>query len=210
MPKQTYGIRIRRKAGDDWTRGKQFRRANGTDSGWVEWRSEWPTKMASELRLAQYRRNGWSGHVFPITAPQRPVVYPTATHYSPNFTRAELECRGSECNGKEPPREVEKRLTLLAADLELLRHELGDDVLGINSGYRCPVHNKRVGGAAGSRHMVGDAADLAVPSGEQARYFAAAERVPAFKNGGIGVYPGGAVHVDRRGYKARWNSWTPS
>lgn len=209
MTKQAWGIRIRRDADDDWQRGKQFRRASDTESGWVEWRDEWPTKLAAELRLRQYRKAGWHGHVFPIPQPTKPVVYPTATHYSPHFTRAELECKGSECRGKRPPAEVEKRLTLLAADLELLRHELGG-ALGIASGYRCPVHNKRVGGAAGSRHMVGDAADLVVPPGEQARYFAAAERVPAFRNGGIGVYPGGAVHVDRRGYKARWNSWTPS
>jgi hypothetical protein len=32
----------------------------------------------------------------------------------------------------------------------------------VNSGYRCPIHNSNIGGAANSRHIYGDAADIAV------------------------------------------------
>jgi uncharacterized protein YcbK (DUF882 family) len=38
----------------------------------------------------------------------------------------------------------------------------------------------------------------------------AANDVPMFQGGGIGVYPNGGVHVDHREYRARWNSWSRS
>lgn len=137
------------------------------------------------------------------------IAYPTATHYSPNFTRKELNCRGPECVGKQPPAAIQKSLGKLARDLEQLRVELGGKV-GILGGYRCPAHNKRVHGASQSQHLQGTAADLAVPSGYQKVYEAAALMVPAFKAGGIGTYENGGVHVDRRGWVARWNNWIRS
>jgi uncharacterized protein YcbK (DUF882 family) len=134
------------------------------------------------------------------------IKYPTATHYSPHFTRAELNCKGPECRGKQPPAAIQTNLGKLARDLEQLRDELGHP-LSVLSGYRCPAHNANVGGASQSQHMQGTAADLNVPPGAQARFEAAANRVPAFRAGGIGVYSNGGVHVDRRGWVARWNSW---
>lgn len=133
------------------------------------------------------------------------IAYPTASHYSPHFTRRELDCR---C-GCTTPLRIQQNLARLAGDLELLRVELGGKV-GITSGYRCPKRNREVGGASQSQHMQGTAADLAVPTGMQDEFEAAALRVPAFKAGGVGVYPNGGVHVDRRGYVARWNSWRRS
>lgn len=130
------------------------------------------------------------------------IPYPNATHYSPNFTRKELDCK---C-GCKTPAGIERELAKLAADLERLRSALGH-ALGINSGYRCPARNRVVGGASRSQHMSGKAADLAVPRGLQDRYVAAALKVPAFRGGGVGEYPGGAVHVDRRGWVARWTSF---
>lgn len=201
--KTTWGLRVRRagRPADPWQRGKQFRRED--DGDWIEWRQEWPNKKAAELRLAQYREQGYIGHAFPISQPIPPVQYPTKTHYSPNFTRAELDCK---C-GCTTPKEVEKQLTETAAHLEQLREELGGIALSINSGYRCPAHNKAVHGASNSQHLYGTAADLAVPVGKQDTYVRAATRVPAFEQGGIGVYPNGGVHVDHRGYRARWNDW---
>lgn len=46
--------------------------------------------------------------------------------------------------------------------LEQLRAMLGDDPITITSGYRCPKHNKEVGGAKHSQHMKGKAADIKV------------------------------------------------
>lgn len=137
---------------------------------------------------------------------RRILYYPSHTHYSEHFTRTEMNCKGAECAGKQPPAAVQKNLTLLAADLEVLRATLGRPIQ-LMSAYRCPVHNKRVHGASQSQHIQGTAADLAVRDGEQRSYVVAAEKVPAFRHGGIGVYEHGGVHVDRRGWVARWNDW---
>lgn len=132
--------------------------------------------------------------------------YPNETHYSPNFSKAELNCSCFRCRGKEPGRKIRRRLRVLAVQLERFRRELGAKRVGILSGYRCPAHNKDVHGASQSKHMQGRAADIAVPRGQQKKYVAAAERVPRFRRGGIGVYPNGGLHVDTRVGWARW-SW---
>ncbi len=188
-----YGIRVRRKPTDRWTRVRTKTHPAG----------KWSSRGPAVAVLAILQRRGYAGHVFELSDP---VVYPTKTHYSPNFTRAELECKGPECGGKRPPAHIEDQLTMLASNLELLRDEL-DGPLGIQSGYRCPIHNARVHGASLSQHMRGTAADLVVAPGAQARYVNAAERVQRFNRGGIGVYPHGGVHVDIRPTYARWNDW---
>ena len=45
--------------------------------------------------------------------------------------------------------------------LELLRAELKRPVI-ITSGYRCPKHNKEVGGVKNSQHILGKAVDVKV------------------------------------------------
>jgi len=125
------------------------------------------------------------------------MSYPTATHYSEHFTRRELDCH---C-GCDAPAAVERELALTAAELEKLRALVGMP-LHINSGYRCPTYNKAIGGAPKSQHMQGKAADVSARCSPT--YVAmAAEKVPAFDNGGICRYAG-FTHVDRRGYRARW------
>ncbi|NGO68002.1 peptidase M15 [Streptomyces sp. SB3404] len=44
--------------------------------------------------------------------------------------------------------------------LEALRHALGDKPITVTSGFRSKACNDAVGGASGSRHLYGDAADL--------------------------------------------------
>jgi zinc D-Ala-D-Ala carboxypeptidase len=75
--------------------------------------------------------------------------------------------------------------------LETLRHLIGDKPIRIVSGYRCPVHNKAVGGAPDSQHMYAAAADI--PSGLVK--FAQAMRA-GFT--GIGTKGDWVVHVDVR------------
>lgn len=128
--------------------------------------------------------------------------YPNKTHYSPHFSREELECK---C-GCTPNRWVKRRLRVLAVQLERMRKVLGHDI-GVLSGYRCRKRNDQVGGAKNSQHLYGRAADLAVPAGKQMEYVSAALKVPRFRKGGIGIYPNGGVHVDTRTVTARWNSW---
>lgn len=70
---------------------------------------------------------------------------------SPHFNRREFACH--HC-GKiiDPP-------PSLLASLEALRAMLGRPIR-IVSGTRCAAHNRAVGGARHSRHLLGDAADL--------------------------------------------------
>ncbi len=69
--KTTYGIRVRKRAGDRWKRGVQYRRVG---KGWKLWRREWPTKAAAELTLAKYRKAGYAGHTYKIVRKVKPVT----------------------------------------------------------------------------------------------------------------------------------------
>lgn len=122
----------------------------------------------------------------------------SGTMLSAHFSREELACpHCGACN---------VHASLLLA-LEELRAKTGP--LTILSGYRCPEHNKAVGGAQASEHTLGMAADVACPSAlTLPEFYAKAEQVPALN--GIGVYPAGKgqnqnfLHVDVRQKRARW------
>lgn len=90
--------------------------------------------------------------------------------------------------------------------LEELREELGGRPIFVTSGVRCPERNEIVGGAPRSQHLSGRAADIVVRGKHPFEVAEAAEKIAAFRNGGIGTYPNnGFVHVDvRPGGPARW------
>lgn len=83
---------------------------------------------------------------------------------------------------------------MLAAVLNQMEVRFGDK-LQISSGYRCPPHNKAIGGAPDSEHMRGVAADI-VSGDSQARYKLVAAAV-ALGIPFVEVCPG-HVHVDLR------------
>lgn len=92
----------------------------------------------------------------------------------------------------------------LVAALELLR-QTARRPIRITSGYRSAQHNTQVGGTARSRHLIGEAADIQIVGLTVLQMYAVAEQVPAFRDGGIGIYPQeGILHVDVRGTRARW------
>ena len=108
------------------------------------------------------------------------------------FKEHEMECKCGCCKTVFDAGLIRK--------LDALREDLERPVV-INSGYRCARHNRAVGGSPNSQHLLGKAADIrctGVAPEELARY--------AEKHGfdGIGLYTWG-VHVDVRGYKARWD-----
>ena len=88
-----------------------------------------------------------------------------------------------------------------AALLEHIRNELGFPI-AVNSGYRCPAHNRAVGGAARSWHLV-FATDVRPEDGDPGRLDALRERAEAAGFGGIGVY-GTFIHLDLRPERSRW------
>ena len=117
---------------------------------------------------------------------------------TPNFSLAELTRTGSG-HSNEPDEAGRKRLLLLCQEvLEPLRKLWGVPIR-VNSGYRSPEVNKAIGGAKGSQHMSGEAADI-VPVGisaEQAMYTlslaVARGELPTL--GQAIVYASGFIHV---------------
>ena len=94
---------------------------------------------------------------------------------------------------------IDKRLVDL---LDAIRERIGKPI-EVLSGYRCPEHNAEVGGVPNSQHVEGTAADITY-DGINVDYLAqVAEECGA---DGIGCYyHQDFVHVDVRGYEARWN-----
>jgi Peptidase M15 len=113
---------------------------------------------------------------------------------SEHFSRVEFACH---CCGQ---------LKLDHGLIEALEqlHELADRAIIVHDGFRCPGHNKFVGGAPNSEHTRGMAADISASGLTLQQLFELALQVPAFLNGGIGVYDGGFLHVDVRPQRARW------
>lgn len=125
-------------------------------------------------------------------------------YVSPHYTRHEWACH----NGVGVSDSLRCNAQRAAFKLEQFRHELGDKPLGAISYYRTPAYNSQIGGASNSRHTYADAADFStqlVNSIGRSKFLRIANRL--YRNGGVGIYPSGSVHVDTRGYKARWSSW---
>ena len=116
---------------------------------------------------------------------------------SPHFNVWEFRCRCG-CGFGLQPGDVDQRLV---DGLEELRETFGGPLI-VNSGCRCAKHNgkKDTGGVSGSQHTQGKAADI--KCSDKARLLRLAKTIPAFRDGGIGVYSWG-VHLDV-GPKRRW------
>ena len=100
--------------------------------------------------------------------------------------------------------------------MDALRHELGAPIYCVrrdgsgHSGYRCPEHNRAVGGVADSTHLWvpkasggrGIGGDFSTVSGYERRLQELAEKPEFFGNHGIGYYAWG-LHLDT-GPRRRW------
>lgn len=73
---------------------------------------------------------------------------------SPYFKKTEFKCKCGKCDGYG--KGIAKSLVIT---LNFLRKHYGKSI-NVNSGYRCPAHNKAIGGSATSKHMQGLAADF--------------------------------------------------
>lgn len=115
---------------------------------------------------------------------------------SKNFSRKEVACK---CCGRIKDNALFREGI---AKLQKLRELVGQPLI-VNSGYRCSVHNEKVGGAKKSKHMEGHAFDITIPKGMTASEFGALARKVGFK--GIGYYPKQRfVHMDL-GAARTWN-----
>ena len=153
------------------------------------------------------------------------------TRLSPNFSLRQFLCK-QESDYPKYVTLKESLLVLLEGLITVVR-QAGYPVntFGIISGYRTPYYNRRIGNVANSRHVYGDAMDFFVDVDDdgamddlngdgkhnRADVDVLYKIVESFKKqpqnrllvGGVGRYykaahHGGFVHVDARGFRARW------
>jgi hypothetical protein len=150
---------------------------------------------------------------------------------SPHFTLEQFLCK--QASGYPKYLVLQEKLLALAEAVIQVTDEAGfpAESLGFISAYRTPWYNRQIGNVANSRHIFGDALDWYIDvnsdgrmddvnrdqrhDGEDSRALFAL--IDAFLarpgneifTGGLGRYKpnsahGGFVHMDTRGYRARW------
>lgn len=120
-----------------------------------------------------------------------------------NFSMYEFACK----DGSPTPKYIQHRLVKLAIQLQVLRDYLQEPIK-INSGYRTPEYNKRIGGVPNSQHTQGFAADIVCKNKSPREVYDAIEYLinkGEMLQGGLGLYKG-FVHYDigMQGRKRRW------
>lgn len=118
-----------------------------------------------------------------------------------NFNLSEFKCK----DGTAVPYYLQNTVKELAENLQVLRDHVGKPIT-INSAYRTASHNRKIGGAINSQHLIGKAADIVIPGMTSSQVYAAITaliRAGKMKQGGIGYYRN-FVHYDIRGWYARW------
>ncbi|WP_336318917.1 D-Ala-D-Ala carboxypeptidase family metallohydrolase [Streptomyces lavendofoliae] len=117
-----------------------------------------------------------------------------------HFTYAELnDCNTTWAGGAVSAATAKANALRTMWKLEAMRHALGDQPITVTSGFRSHACNDAVGGASGSRHLYGDAADLGAGPHSLCR-LAQQARHHGF-NGILGPgYPGHGdhTHLDHR------------
>lgn len=123
------------------------------------------------------------------------------TQITSNFSKEEFNSK----DGATMPDDVFCNIVKLANQLQILRNHIGKPIV-INSGYRSPSHNKNVGGAKNSQHVLGKAADIRIAGMTSREVYNTIEKLinsGDMLQGGLGYYPN-FVHYDIRKNKARW------
>jgi len=121
---------------------------------------------------------------------------PTAAWVWPNFSPAEIACKGTD----------QLLIDDAALDmLQALRDRLGKPLI-LRSAYRSVEHNAAQGGATQSKHLLGEAFDIAMANHDPVTFEAAARAVGFL---GFGFYPrSGFMHIDL-GPKREWGTRFP-
>lgn len=112
------------------------------------------------------------------------------------------KCKGEFCEGPSPNPASTRHLAWVA---QRIRQEVRAPIT-VNSGYRCPAWNKKVGGSAHSFHVQGMAADIACSTVSAEDLADIVEKLIEngdIPNGGLGRYST-FVHYDIRETAARW------
>jgi hypothetical protein len=97
---------------------------------------------------------------------------------------------------------ITSNIIKLAGYMDGVRKALGDRPIIITSWYRDPATNRKWGGAKFSQHLQGNAVDFYVAGENVVDTFNRLKRY-IINDGGLAV-GNGFVHLDLRGYSARW------
>jgi hypothetical protein len=126
-----------------------------------------------------------------------------------NFTWGEMLHANAATGRYRKPHssQVVKNIISVCDALEEIKAMYDGAPVLINSGYRDPDTNRQVGGASGSRHLVGDAADFRILNGKGGiiNPYDVYKRLDGWWGNRGGLASSSVfTHIDRRGYKARW------
>lgn len=120
-----------------------------------------------------------------------------------NFKRKEFDSK----DGATMPKDVYYNIQKLANQLQFVRDYLNRPIK-INSGYRSLNHNKAIGGAPNSQHVLGKAADIVIKGLDPKLVYEILEDLISkgeILQGGLGLYKN-FVHYDIRGTRSRWKN----
>lgn len=118
-----------------------------------------------------------------------------------NFNKNEFDSKDGACM----PNDVLQNISDLAKEIQKIRDKVGTIV--INSGYRSPEHNKKVGGVANSYHVQGKAVDLNPKKVSVKKlYDTIIDMIKKgeLRDGGVGIY-NTFVHYDIGVKGRRWD-----
>ena len=159
--------------------------------------------------------SGWSVDVVPddVAGPEYEAIDKSAAaplvksfpdaQISKNFRLSEFYPEGTQRPG-EHSYDLVRIAPMLLNVLEEIRKQAGDQTLHVTSGYRPIAYNRKVGGVSNSTHIDGLAADIYSEYISTEALWEICDDVIGDR-GGVGFYPNqGFVHVDIRGYRARW------
>ena len=118
-----------------------------------------------------------------------------------NFSLSEFQSK----DGAEMPESLKANAIRLAENLQVIRNKI-QCPLHINSAYRSPEHNKRIGGVKNSQHVLAKASDLTSRCHSPKQLYKIIKNLidlGEIDQGGLGLYSS-FVHYDIRGTEARW------
>lgn len=121
---------------------------------------------------------------------------------TPNFSLEEFKCN----DGTAVPGEFLCNVTKVAQNLQVLRDYVKKPII-INSAYRSPKYNKKIGGAVKSQHLTASAADIRIAGMTSKQIYDTILTLISLgkmHNGGVGLYKT-FVHYDVRNLPTRWD-----
>lgn len=83
------------------------------------------------------------------------------TYFSISELSASDTAAKKKIDNTPPPQAKAKMKALISNVLDPIRERWGAPIY-VNSGFRCPILNKAIGGVSNSQHITGEAADITV------------------------------------------------